>query len=155
MSVHVAPALFVAIALTQDPSAPAIDSGVAAELSRLEKEWNAAHVRGDAAVLDRLWADDFVATVPNMPRWNKAQTMQVWRSGRMKFKSYDTSGVEIRTYGHTAVVTGQLHRTRVLGARAIDDNWQFTKVYVRGPQGWKVVAFHASDAPPKSRPNGP
>lgn len=29
-----------------------------AELLRLESVWNEAHVRGDAGVLDRLWADD-------------------------------------------------------------------------------------------------
>jgi ketosteroid isomerase-like protein len=142
-----APTLIILIALSQNPSVPVSD---VSELSRLESEWNQAHVRGDAKVLDGLWADDLVVTVPKMPRFNKSQSLQIWRSGRMKFKNYDTSGVQIRVYGNSAIVTGQLRRTRVLGGRTLNDDWQFTKTYVRGPKGWQVVAFHASDAPQNS-----
>ena len=38
-------------------------------------------------------------------------------------------------------------RTRTVDGRTVDDDWQFTKIYVR-PQGkWVVAAFHASPAP--------
>ena len=37
-----------------------------ASLQRLEVEWNDAHVRGDAAILERLFADDIVVVVPVM-----------------------------------------------------------------------------------------
>jgi Domain of unknown function (DUF4440) len=141
--------LMVLVALSQNPILPAPNSSDVSELSRLELAWNQAHVQGDAKVLDGLWADDLTVTVPRMPRFNKSQSLQIWRSGRMKFKNYDTSGVQIRLYGNSAVVTGRLRRTRVLGNRTIDDDWQFTKTYVRGPRGWQVVAFHASDAPSK------
>jgi hypothetical protein len=29
----------------------------------------------------------------------------------------------------------------------VDDDWQFTKMYVRRDGRWKVVAFSASEAP--------
>jgi len=142
--------LIVLMTLSQNPTVPAPNSSDVSELSRLESAWNQAHVEGDAKILDRLWADDLTVTVPKMPRFNKSQSLQIWRSGRMKFQKYDTSGVQIHLYGNSAVVTGQLRRTRVLGARTINDDWQFTKTYVRGPSGWQVVAFHASEAPPIS-----
>src|SRR5580704_12441691 len=153
------PILIAAVMLTQNagPRPQSINSADSAELTRLEKEWNDAHVRGDARVLDRLWADEFVATVPGMPRFTKSQTMQIWRSGRMRFERYETSDLRIQTYGTaavatTAVVTGQLHRTRVLGGLKFDDNWQFTKTYIHTRTGWRVVAFHASDSPKASLP---
>jgi ketosteroid isomerase-like protein len=142
-------ALILISVLGQSPN----DSADTRELSRLEVAWNTAHVKGDAATLNRLWADDLVVTVPNMPRWNKAQMMQVWRSGHMKFPKYETSRILVHTFGNAAVVTGDLHRTRLVAGRSIDDDWQFTKTYVLGPKGWQVVAYHASDAPKKPSQN--
>jgi ketosteroid isomerase-like protein len=39
-----------------------------AALRRLEAEWNAAHVQGDATTLGRIFADDLVVVVPGMAR---------------------------------------------------------------------------------------
>ena len=44
--------------------AQASDTDVA--LARLETEWNAAHVQGDATTLGRIFADDLVVVVPGM-----------------------------------------------------------------------------------------
>ena len=52
-----------AIVLVQGPTAQSREAADAAELSSLENVWNEAHIHGDAGVLDRLWADDFVVTV--------------------------------------------------------------------------------------------
>jgi ketosteroid isomerase-like protein len=60
-------AWIVATATIQGTAGKAQVSADAAELSRLENVWNEAHVRGDAAALDRLWAEDLTVTVPNMP----------------------------------------------------------------------------------------
>jgi len=116
------------------------------ELARLEKVWNQAHLRGDAEALERLWADDLEVAVPQMPVWNKAELVAFVRSGRMKFSRYETSDLHIRTYGSTAVVTGRLQRKRAIGDREVDDDWRFTKVYVRARDGWRVVSFHAAEA---------
>ncbi len=134
-----------ASAQNQPPSQPPSDAD-RAELARLENVWNEAHLRGDADALERLWADDLEVAVPQMPVWRKAELVAFVRTGRMKFLRYETSDLHFRTYGSTAVVTGRLQRKRVLGDREVDDDWRFTKVYVRGGDGWRVVAFHASDA---------
>ncbi|MFO0975457.1 MAG: nuclear transport factor 2 family protein [Planctomycetaceae bacterium] len=117
------------------------------ELSRLETSWNDAHLNGDSSALDQLWADDLVVTVPNMNSMNKAQSLAVWKTGRFKFDRYQTSNVKIRVYGDAAVVTGRLQRTRTLGERKLEDDWLYTKTYVKADGKWRVVAFHASPAP--------
>jgi ketosteroid isomerase-like protein len=114
------------------------------ELTRLEHVWNEAHVRGDAEALDRLWSDEFVVTVPGMTVLTKAEAIGVWRSGKMKFQRYETSDLRVRVYNDAAVVTGRLRRTRHFNDREMDDDWRFTKVYVRSAGRWQVVAFHAS-----------
>lgn len=120
------------------------DASLGKELSELERTWNEAHVAGDADALERLSADDLVVTVPGMPPMTKSEAFAVVRSGRMKFQSYRTSDVRIRIYGNAAVVTGRLQRARTIGDRKAEDDWRFTKVYVRKSGDWRVVAFHAS-----------
>lgn len=136
------PALLAAEAETK----PASDAATQDELKRLETTWNNAHVAGDAAALDALWADELVVTVPKMPVFNKTQSLAIWRSGKMKFKKYETSDLAIRTFGETAIVTGALVRERSFMGKDIHEDWRFTKVYVRRDGKWRVVAWHASDA---------
>jgi ketosteroid isomerase-like protein len=132
-------------ALGQAPAA-ATAGGSVAELSRLEDVWNEAHLRSDVAALDQLWADDIVVIVPRMPPFTKSDALAVFRSGRMKFERYATSDVKVRLYEGCAVVTGRLRRARNLSGRLLDDDWRFTKVYVRQPTAWRVVAFQASES---------
>lgn len=114
------------------------------ELARLESVWNAAHLRADATALDLLWADDLIVTVPDMPVMNKDEALTLVRSGKMKFRRYQTSDLRTRIYGDTAVVTGQLSRERETVTNEFEDDWRFTKVYVRRKGKWLVVAWHGS-----------
>jgi len=118
-----------------------------AELERLERAWNEAHERGDAAALDALWAAELVVTVPGMPVMKKAESLAIWKSGRMKFQRYTTSDLEIRVFGDAAVVTGRVERERSVNGQPAADDWRFTKVYVRRAGQWRVVAWHASASP--------
>jgi len=76
----------------------------------------------------------------------KTQSLAIWRSGKMKFKKYETSDLAIRTFGETAIVTGALVRERSFMGKEVHEDWRFTKVYVRRDGKWRVVAWHASDA---------
>ncbi len=118
----------------------------AAALRQLETVWNQAHVHGDADALDRLWGNDLEVAVPRMPVMTKAQALAFARSGKMVFQKYETSDLRIRVFGDAAVVTGRLQRTRTRNGQVVEDDWRFTKVYVRRAGQWQVVAFHASQA---------
>ena len=138
--------LLVAVSVIQtSPGAGAKNDGEQKELERLEAEWNAAHVNGDAAALERIFAEDLVVVVPGMRVMTKADSLGMFTSGRMKFERYETSETKLRTYTDTAIVTGRLRRTRVIAGATADDDWRFTKVYVRRDGRWLVVSFHASN----------
>jgi ketosteroid isomerase-like protein len=141
-------AVFIVAASLAQPQAPAPRDADIAELSRLETVWNDAHVRGDADALGRLWADDLLVTVPDMPVMTKADVLGFARSGRSRFQRYETSDVSIRVYGDAAVVTGRVRRTRTFKDRPVEDDWRFTKVYVRQGGAWRVVAYHSSPSAP-------
>ena len=136
-------------AFNAPPSAPANGAAdpAVAELTRLEGVWNDAHVRGDADALTALWTDDLTVTVPGMPLLTKADAVAVARSGRMRFDRYQSSQIKVRVFNGGAIVTGRLQRSRTIDGKTAEDDWQFTKTYVRTQGKWLVAAFHASSAP--------
>ena len=115
-----------------------------AQLSRLEQVWNDAYVRGDVQPLEELLSDDLVVTMTDMAVLTKVQSIGLLRSGYLKFPRYETSDIRIRVYNDAAVVTGRLQRTRTINGNNVEDDWRFTKVYVRHAGKWQVVAWHAS-----------
>ena len=138
--------LLVAVSVIQtSPGASAKNDSDRKELERLEAEWNAAHLSGTAAPLERIFAEDLVVVVPAMRVMTKADSLGMFISGRMKFERYETSETKLRIYDDTAIVTGRLRRTRVSAGATADDDWRFTKVYLRRDGRWQVVSFHASN----------
>lgn len=140
---HYAPLLSVLLAVFALPAVAADDAALA-ELGQLEKTWNAAHLTGDAAVLEGMCVDAAVITVPGMKVMTKAEAFGALRSGHVKFDRYETSEVAAHVDGSTATVIGRLQRTRRMGDRISVDDWRFTKIYVRKGASWLVMAFHAS-----------
>ena len=116
-----------------------------AELIRLETVWNQAHLTGNVAALDELCADALVVTVPGMPAMGKADILGFWKSGRAKITRYETSELHVQPLGDTAVVNGRLRRTRDFNGKVVDDDWRFTKTFVKKGNRWQVIAYHASN----------
>ncbi len=117
------------------------------ELMRLEQVWNQAHLNNDAAVLETLWADDLTVMVPGMAAMSKSDVLSFVKTGRMKFSRYETTDLKVRSFGDTAIVSGNLFRSRTLEGKLHEDRWQFMKVYARRNGNWRVVAFTATEAP--------
>jgi hypothetical protein len=82
------------------------------------------------------------------PTWRWSEALSFFRPGRMKFLRYETSALGVRVYADTAVVSGRVRRSRERAGQMVEDDWRFTKVYVRTGESWRVVAYHASEAGP-------
>ena len=134
----------LAVIFIQTSVAKPDDSADVQELKRLEKVWNDAYVRADADALEQLCANDLVVTMTDMVVLDKRSSIAILRSGKVKFERYETSDLGIHVYDTAAVVTGRLQRTRSVQGREMNDEWRFTKVYIRRGGKWLVVAWHAS-----------
>lgn len=140
---HVLPALLLLVAVGGLQPADSPDERA---VLGLEARWNEAHLKGDVAVLDALCADQLIVTVPGMAPMTKADILGLWRSGRAKITRYETTDTRVTVYSDTAIVAGHLHRTRDFNGKLLDDRWRYTKTYTRQGPGWRVVAYHASEA---------
>ena len=135
--------------LFQSSTAVSKDTFDLKELYRLEDMWNTAHVKGDADALDKLWANDLIVTIAAMPVMNKADALAMVRSNRMPFTRYETSELNVKRFGESALVTGRLQRERSMNGKQMSDDWRFTKVYLMSQGRWQVIAWHASPSNPK------
>jgi ketosteroid isomerase-like protein len=110
------------------------------ELLSANQAYDAALVRGDAAALERLYADEFIYTTPDGEVRNKAQQLAFTRSGDLKLESGRSDDVRIRIYGKTAVMTGRFTAKGKFRDRVIDIQERYTAVWVKKGGSWRLVA---------------
>ena len=149
MAQQMAIAFVLCLALHQGSPALSKDGFDLKELYRLEEVWNTAHVKGDEDALDKLWANELIVTIAAMPVMKKADALAMVKSNRMPFTRYETSELNVKRFGESALVTGRLQRERSMNGKQMSDDWRFTKVYVLSQGRWQVIAWHASPSNPK------
>lgn len=112
----------------------------------LERAWLDAYEKRDAVAMKRIVADDFLISFPNGSQQTKTQIVQGIEASQTRPPSgirFHTEEVSARTFGNTVILTGIVVTTTSRGALRS----RYTDTYVRGPQGWQVVASHLSNVP--------
>src|SRR5918993_1051304 len=90
---------------TKPASEQAAPAGVEQELTRLSDQYVAALKGGDAAALERIWADDLTFVNSGGAVQTKAQRLADIRSGANKFDTLEPAEQTWRVYGDAAVTT--------------------------------------------------
>jgi ketosteroid isomerase-like protein len=115
------------------------------EIDQLEEIWRNAMLKGDAAALDPLLADDYMGITASGTLQTKEQALAFVRSGRVHFNSLEFSDRKVRFYGATALVTSQADVAATAAERDVSGSYRYIRVYVRDARGvWKIVSFEAS-----------
>jgi ketosteroid isomerase-like protein len=76
------------------------------ELLRFEQEFTQAVAANDAAAIKRFVADDWVIVDADGRVVDRSRFISVIESGALTHESMETTDVEVRVHGDTAVVTG-------------------------------------------------
>lgn len=116
-------------------------SNVEQVIRRLEDESRVATLKNDAAVIDRLLADNWMNTNANGTVTTKAQLMALLKSGTFKIMSIENDDVLVRVYGDAAIVTGRsTSRREGEEGTAVTRQVRFTRVWAKLAGRWQVVA---------------
>ena len=118
------------------------------ELTKVENGWAEATVKKDIAALEKLYADEYIATDPMGSVFNKAQDLATLKSGEFALTSYKLEDVKVQSHGTVAVVTGRNTVKGTYKGKPIDGAYRFTDVFVKRDGGWKVVATQATPIAP-------
>ena len=93
-------------------------ANVEQEIRQLEEQMRVATIKGDAAVFERLVADDYYNVNPNGLVRTKAEVIADVKSGVAKTTALEMTNIKVRVYGDAAVLTcdatvkGQLRGAR-------------------------------------------
>jgi ketosteroid isomerase-like protein len=136
-----------------DGSAQAQPSHIEIEqqLRQMNDEWVKALVRGDAATLDRIMADDFVFTYP-LEGDDKTQFITDVVSGDLNVEYLNRENVSVRIWGNTAVLTGLDSAKWFYQGREFSGQYKIVHVYANRDNEWRLVAVQACPMTEPARP---
>src|SRR5204863_250833 len=103
-----------------------------------------AQIHADAAVLDRIYAEDFIGIGPSGTVRAKPQVISDFTSGDLKFTSITTDDVQVRVYGNTAVEIGRSTMDGHDKGKAVPRDNRFTRVWIKQRGRWRLVSNHYS-----------
>ncbi|HYJ47920.1 MAG TPA: nuclear transport factor 2 family protein [Pyrinomonadaceae bacterium] len=126
----------------QDDSRRVSDHQVAQLIRQMNEEWVRAFVGGDAAVLDRIMADDFAFAYP-LEGDDKMQFISEVASGAMKVEYLHRDHVNVCVYGSTAVLTCRDNARWHYHGREIAGYYKTLHVYAARDGQWQLVAVQS------------
>lgn len=126
---------------------PTQSTAVEAELRRLNNDVTQMQIRKDAAVAERLLADEYVFIQADGQVSNKAQNVEILRSPDFECQALTTDDVQVRVYDHTALIMGRAHFKATYKGEDVGGEFRYTDVWVKRAGRWQNVASQATRLP--------
>ena len=118
------------------------DLKVEQELRNLVRAWDEAYVKGDAATLDRLLADEF-AFVKGQ---KKAEYLASLKSRNLTVESAVSTEIEVQVFGDTAVLTGLDTITVKSKDQTLVTKWLYMDIWIKRGGRWQCVKTYSAPA---------
>lgn len=136
--------LFVPALAAQGAGTQGKAAGTEQRLRQLENEWGQAFVKKDAAKLGGILADDWVGIDFSGKSVTKAEALNDLKSGASSAVSVDLTGIKVRVFGDTAVVTGVSTEKSTYKGKDSSGQYVWTDVFVNRGGEWRAVASHST-----------
>jgi ketosteroid isomerase-like protein len=136
-------------------AATASDKASEQELIKLRKQIAEAELKGDAATLDRLYADEYTHLHSDGRLDSKAEYLKRFTSGSRKYQLNEVQDIQVRLYGSTAVIFSRGHTKSTNDGSPRDVMNQFMEVWVKKQGQWRVVAWVTTGTPQNSATSAP
>jgi ketosteroid isomerase-like protein len=117
------------------------------ELRKLEDRRYKAMCEADAAVLDELLADSLVYTHSYGGADTKASYLAGIRSKKWQYRKIERPKEDIQVHGDCALITGRVKIELLSDGQPKTLNSAFTNVWIKGPEGWQMVAWQSTPLP--------
>jgi uncharacterized protein (TIGR02246 family) len=118
------------------------------QVMALNRAWAEAITKGDAAALERLFADDMIVTAGNGELRDKAKEIKDAASSPdpdfVWVQPFTTEDVRVKIYKDAAVVTGRARWAFKYKGQESNHDRRYTHLYVKQQGRWKIVAQQMS-----------
>jgi hypothetical protein len=110
----------------------------------LSEQLNQAALKADAATYDKLVSDDYVSIGIYGTATTKANLLENYKSGKLKFEAIDVLDTKVRLYGDTALLDATANVKGHLGDTDISGQYRSTRVWIKRKGQWQNVSFQAT-----------
>ncbi len=129
--------LFSTLILAAAPASSKDDKEILAAMDAYKE----AMIHKDGAALDKLLSNDLTYTHSGGQLETKADVIKSITAGKTIIEALDFSDTSVRLYGNVALVKGKVDlwhsKTNIVHMNVLH-------VWVKGPQGWQMVARQAT-----------
>ncbi|MFH1574462.1 MAG: DUF4440 domain-containing protein [Acidobacteriota bacterium] len=120
------------------------DGAQEAALFQIEREWEEAALKNDAAWLDKTLADEWMGRNPDGQVQSKRQAVAEMRSGAVKIESGAISDMTAVVFGDTAIVRGAWTEKSTTRGKDTSGNFRWTDVFVKRDGSWVCISSHTA-----------
>jgi ketosteroid isomerase-like protein len=126
-------------------SAASTDSKAEKEVLAAMDAWKQATMKKDTAALDKLLHPDLTYSHSSAANQTKAEVIKSVSTGNVEAITF--SDTTVRIYGKTALVKGKVDMVNNTGGKSTPAHLNILHVWIKGPQGWQMVARQATRLP--------
>lgn len=118
---------------------------LSSKILNLERDWNAAYLRGNVEAMNSLLADDFIITTEDGKTFSKSGYIALNGNTVVRVEVSEMSDLKVRTYGSAAaVVTGAYREKGTNKGKPYEYHDRFTDVWMNMNGSWQVIVSHYS-----------
>jgi ketosteroid isomerase-like protein len=113
-------------------------------LVQLEQDWDAAYHRRDVPFIEKILADEFIATYGDGTRGDRAKELALAAEFNQQIDSSTLDEFIVKVYGDTAVVWMTQHLVGPSQGRQLSLTFRYVDVFVQREGRWQCVASQST-----------
>jgi ketosteroid isomerase-like protein len=113
-------------------------------LRALDRQHAIATYSADLKWLQLHLADDYVLITATGAELTKEQLIAQLKSGVIQSAAYEPTGVTIRAYGNTVIVSGRIVQKYTSGDERVTADLRYSDVWIKTDDGWYTIAGQLS-----------
>ena len=130
---------------TSDHGMTAVDQtykeAVEQQIRSLHDQRRQAALKDDAGFFEKQLANQYLGVGADGRLRTKAETIQNFKSGAIKYEAIDERDVTVSTYGDAAIVNSTASVKGTIQGKPVNGNYHATFVYVKEGGSWREAAF--------------
>ena len=130
----------VGVSVAQSQQVAPSQTSIEQEVLKVEAERDEAMQKADMTVLNRIYADDVVIVNTRGHHLTKADRLADFKSGDLKFLSFDQGDYSFHIYGDTVILNGRASSVVQFHGKVNQTPRKFTLTYIKRKGEWQLVA---------------
>ena len=115
------------------------------EIKTAHEKRRTATLDGDWKTVAEMMYDNLTFTHANAVVESKAQFIDALKTKRLKYQKLEDEQTQIRVVGTAGVVSGICHILVDASGNTIDLRVEFTELWVKEGNNWKMLLWHATE----------